>query len=240
MIYTVYAVFAKNSIAKEGVNIMENTKCSPVGPGMHILPPLPYAFNALEPVIDAKTLEIHHNKHHKKYVDDLNRAELELVAAREQNDFTYIKYLENELAFNGSGHILHSIYWTIMTAPETGGSPGKVISDWIDWYFGSFNAFKSQFSAASKNAEGSGWGILGYNTAFCRLEILQCEKHQNLTQWGIIPILVCDVWEHAYYLKYQNMRADYVDAWWNLVNWGEIERRFINAYNGNLHLTMSN
>jgi len=185
-------------------------------------------------VIDAKTLEIHHDKHHKKYVDNLNKAELSLVAARNQGDFAYIKYLENELAFNGSGHILHSIYWTIMTHPGSGGLPSEKLLSWINLCFGSFDAFKAQFSAATKSVEASGWGILGYNPAFCRLEILQCEKHQNLTQWGIIPILVCDVWEHAYYLSYQNMRDRYVDAWWSLVNWNEVEHRFAKAYTGKL------
>lgn len=218
---------------------METVKCSPVKPGGHSLPPLPYSYDALEPVIDAKTLEIHHNKHHKKYVDDLNKTELALAAARDQGDFTSIKCLEDDLAFNGSGHILHSIYWTIMTNPKAGGSPSAMLSNWINWCFGSFNAFKTQFSEAAKNVEGSGWGILGYNPAFCRLEILQCEKHQNLTQWGVIPVLVCDVWEHAYYLKYQNLRDQYVDAWWDLVNWAEVERRFVKAFNGKLPILMS-
>ncbi|MCL1874180.1 MAG: superoxide dismutase [Clostridiales bacterium] len=213
---------------------MKTADFSPVKPGGHILPPLPYPYNALEPVIDAKTLEIHHNKHHKKYVEDLNKTELALVDARSKGDFTNIKCLENELAFNGSGHILHSIYWTIMTYPETGGSPGEITTNWLNWYFGSFDAFKAQFTAATIGVEGSGWGILGYNPAFFHLEILQAGKHQNLTQWGLIPILVCDVWEHAYYLKYQNLRNDYVDAWWKLVNWPEVEQRLINAYQGRL------
>ena len=211
-------------------------KCRPIKPGAHTLPPLPYAYDALEPVIDAKTLQIHHDKHHKKYVDDLNKTELALVGARNKGDYSSIKCLERDLAFNSSGHILHSIYWTIMTNPDAGGAPGDSFMNWIDWNFGSFNAFKAQFAAAAKNTEASGWGILGYNPAFCRLEILQCEKHQNLTQWGIIPILVCDVWEHAYYLKYQNMRDDYVDSWWRLVNWNEVERRFISAFSGKLAL----
>ena len=215
---------------------METIAFSPVNPGGHKLPPLPYAYDALEPVIDAKTLEIHHNKHHKKYVDDLNKAELALVSAREKKDFTYINYWENELAFNGSGHILHSIYWTIMTSPGTGGRPGTNTENWINWYFGSFDAFKAQFSAAAKSLEGSGWSILGYNPAFGHLEILAAEKHQNGTQWGVIPLLVLDVWEHAYYLKYQNLRADYVDAWWEIVNWDEVERRLLDAYRGRLKL----
>ena len=210
----------------------------PIAPGEHTLPPLPYPLDALEPVIDAKTLQIHHDKHHKKYVDDLNTAEKALVQARQEGNFDKISYWEDQLAFNGSGHILHSIYWTVMTRPGQGGAPGEYTSSHINWYFGSQDAFHKQFSAATKVVEGSGWGILGYNTAFSRLELLQCEKHQNLTQWGIVPILVCDVWEHAYYLKYQNDRADYVDKWWQLVNWLEVERRLIDAAQGVLPLMM--
>ena len=208
----------------------------PIAAGAHTLPPLPYAYDALQPIIDAKTMEIHHDKHHKKYVDDLNHAELSLVTARTQGDYTFIKYWENELAFNGSGHILHSVYWTIMSPPGSSLKPGSYTSQYIDWYFGGFEAFKAQFIAAANAVEGSGWCILGYNTAFSRLELLQCEKHQNMTQWGIVPILVCDVWEHAYYLQYQNMRADYVNAWWQLINWDEVETRFIKASQGSLPL----
>ena len=211
---------------------METRKYLPVEAGKHVLPPLRYPYDALEPVIDAKTLQIHHDKHHKKYVDELNKAELALVAARNRGDYALVKGLENDLAFNGSGHILHSVYWTIMTHPGTGGNPGPNTMNHINWYFGSFDHFKAQFSAATKSVEASGWGILGYNPAFFRLELLQCEKHQNLTQWGMIPILVCDVWEHAYYLKYQNLRDNYVDAWWSLVNWNEVELRLVRASQG--------
>jgi Fe-Mn family superoxide dismutase len=207
--------------------------------GGHTLPPLRYGYNALEPVIDAETLQIHHEKHHKKYVDELNKAELALAAIRHAEDYSHlncVKCLEEAIAFNGSGHILHSVYWTIMTAPDTGGNPGTNTKSFIDWYFGSVNAFKAQFAAAAKTVEGSGWGILAYNPAFGRLEILQSEKHQNLTQWGAIPILVCDVWEHAYYLKYKNGRDSYVDAWWRLVDWNEVEHRLVLAARGYLPL----
>ena len=215
---------------------MDTGRCSPIKPGEHKLPPLPYAYDALEPVIDAETLKIHHDKHHKKYVDDLNKTELALVKARNSEDYTYIKQLEGELAFNSSGHILHSIYWRIMSRPGNGFTPGTKLENWLNWCFGSYEAFKAQFLAATKAVEASGWGILGFSTAFCRLEILQCEKHQNLTQWGIIPLLVCDVWEHAYYLKYQNLRDKYVEEWWKLINWPEVEQRLMAAYNGILPL----
>ncbi len=217
---------------------MEMVEFLPVEPGKHTLPPLPYAYDALEPILDAKIIELHHDIHHKKIVENLNKAELAMVTAREMGDYTYVQHWENQLAFNGSGHILHSIYWTIMTPPQMGGSPGETTLNWINWYFGNFDAFKAQFLAATKKVEGSGWGILGYNPAFGHLEILQCGNFQNLTQWGIIPILVCDVWEHSYYLQYQSKRDDYVDKWWDLVNWNEVERRLICAYHGRLPLTM--
>lgn len=201
----------------------------PVPAGMHVLPPLPYAYNALEPVIDAETMEIHHDKLHKKYVDELNKTELALVEARKIGDYANIGCLENKLAFNGSGHILHSIYWTIMTKPDSGGQPGKYTTSYINWYFGDFIRFKAQFTAAATTVEASGWCVLGYQPAFGRLEILQCEKHQNLTQWGMIPVLVCDVWEHAYFLKYKNLRDAYIKEWWRLVNWAEVESRFLDA-----------
>jgi len=205
---------------------------SPVPAGGHTLPPLKYAYNALEPVIGEETLRLHHDKHHKAYVDGLNKAELALVEARRQGDYQFVKYWENELAFNGSGHILHSVYWDIMAPPGTGAVPGEYTSYYIDQYFGSFEAFKAQFLAAAKAVEGSGWCVLGYNPAFFRLEILQAEKHQNLTQWGIIPILVCDVWEHAYYLGYQNEKPKFVDAWWQLINWNAVESRLLSAMGG--------
>ena len=201
----------------------ESNSMTPIGG--HTLPPLPYAYGALAPVIDEKTLRIHHDRHHRKYVDDLNRAELAAAEARRTGNFEYISCFENALAFNGSGHILHSIYWTVMAPPGTGGQPGALTRRMISTYFGSPEAFKAQFTAAAVATEASGWAVLGYNPAFGHLELLQCQKHQNLTQWGIIPVLVCDVWEHAYYLTYQNDRARYVEAWWRLVNWFEVERR---------------
>jgi len=214
---------------------MENRK--PVPPGKHTLPPLPYAVNALEPVLGAETVTIHHDIHHKKYVDDLNKTELALVQARKNGDFSHVKCLENDLAFNGSGHILHSVYWTVMASPGTGGSPGEYTQSYINWYFGGMEPFKRQFTQAAITVEGSGWSILGYSPSFCRFELLTAEKHQNLTQWGTIPILVCDVWEHAYYLGYQNKRDEYVDKWWGLVNWPVVEKRLLQAGSGYLDIT---
>ncbi|MFZ7101763.1 MAG: superoxide dismutase [Peptococcaceae bacterium] len=210
-----------------------------IPPGQHQLPPLPYPYNALEPVISEETLKLHHDKHHKSYVDGLNKAELSLWQARRINNYDDIKYWENELSFNGSGHILHSIYWTNMAPPGTGGQPGPLTFNQILSYFGSYNAFKEQFWAATEKVEGSGWGIVIWNPAWRHLEILQCEKHQNLTQWSGLPILVCDVWEHAYYLDYQNKRKEYVSAWWELINWPEVERRLFLAMYSSVPLTLA-
>ncbi len=192
------------------------------------LPPLPYAYDALEPYIDEQTMRLHHDKHHQGYVNGLNKALEKLAAARATGDLTLIKHLSREAAFHGSGHLLHSIFWPNMApaAQGGGGEPEGELAGQIVQDFGSFAAFKAQFSAASKSVEGSGWGLLVWEPSAEQLEVLQAEKHQNLTQWGVVPLLVLDVWEHAYYLKYQNNRGAYVEAWWNVVNWADVAERF--------------
>ncbi len=210
-----------------------------IPPGGHSLPPLPYPYNALEPVISSNTLRIHHDRHHQSYVDGLNKAELKLVEARQKGDFALIKHWERELAFHGSGHILHSIYWTVMTPQGTSG-PCTETRRQINGYFGSMDAFQQQFIEAAINVEASGWAVVIWNPSWNHLEILTAEKHQNLTQWGGIPIMVLDVWEHAYYLDYQNRRADYVKAWWQLVNWPEVEKRLLLAMRAQVPLVISN
>lgn len=210
----------------------------PVPPGGHQLPPLPYPYHALEPVISAAALYIHHDRHHRSYVEGLNKAELKLVEARRQRDFSLLKHWARELAFNGSGHILHSIFWTVM-APGGAGQPGFHTQKQITAYFGSFPVFRKQFSEAALQVEDSGWAVLIWNPSWKRLEILTAEKHQNYTQWDGIPVLVLDVWEHAYYLDYQNRRNDYIEAWWSLVNWPEVERRLQLAMQARVPLTLS-
>lgn len=194
----------------------------------HELPPLPYAYDALEPYYDEQTVRLHHDKHHAAYVAGLNKAEEQLAAARAAGDYALIKHWERELAFHGSGHLLHTLFWENMT-PGGGGEPGGELAAQIAQDFGSFEAFKAQFSAAANAVEGSGWGLLGWLPAFGKLTILQVEKHQDLTVWGVVPLLIVDVWEHAYYLKYQNRRAEWVSNWWNLVNWPDVARRFATA-----------
>jgi Fe-Mn family superoxide dismutase len=200
----------------------------PVPIGGHTLPPLPYAYDALEPHIDEETMRLHHDKHHQSYVDGLNKAEKMMEEARDKKDFSLIKHWEREAAFNGSGHYLHTIFWNIMN-PQGGGKATGPIAAQINKDFGSFDKFKAHFSQAAEKVEGGGWAILVWSPRSHRLEILQAEKHQNLTQWDVIPLLVLDVWEHAYYLSYQNKRDQYIEAWWNVVNWNHVNERFVKA-----------
>lgn len=196
--------------------------------GGHRLPPLPYAYDALEPHIDAETMRLHHDKHHLSYVKGLNKAETELAKARQEGDFELVKHWERELAFNGAGHYLHTIFWNVMS-PKGGGRPTGAIAEEISRAFGSFERFQRQFSAAAEKVEGGGWALLVWSPRSHRVEILQAEKHQNLSQWDVIPLLVLDVWEHAYYLKYKTERADYIKAWWQVVNWRHVNERLAAA-----------
>jgi superoxide dismutase, Fe-Mn family len=192
---------------------------------MHGVPPLPYAEDALEPVIDKLTVKIHHDKHFAGYVQGLNTTLGEIDKARKNGDFKAIKALSRDLAFNGSGVVLHWIYFSTI-GPKAGGKPSGLMAELIRRDFGSFEAFWAQFAAASKTVEASGWGILAWEPFSKRLVVMQSEKHQNLTSWGAMPLMVCDVWEHAYYLKYQNRRADYVDNFAKIVDWKKVEERF--------------
>jgi len=195
------------------------------------LPPLPYDYAALEPHIDEQTMRLHHDKHHLAYVNGLNKALEMLEQARNSGDFALVKHWSREAAFHGSGHFLHSLFWPNMAAPGQGGGgePQGALADQIKRDFGSFDTFKKHFSAAANAVEGRGWALLVYEPFSGALEILQSEKHQNLTQWVVTPLLVLDVWEHAYYLKYQNNRGAYVEAWWNVVNWADVADRFQKA-----------
>ncbi len=190
----------------------------------HELPPLPYAYDALEPHIDEQTMRLHHDIHHNGYVAGLNNAETKLAEARESGDMGLIKHWSRELAFHGSGHFLHTIFWENM-GPNGGGEPTAELAGAINRDFGSFENFKKHFLAAANQVEGSGWAILACQCDTNKLTILQSEKHQNLTQWGVVPLLVLDVWEHAYYLKYQNKRPEYTAAFFNVINWDNVAER---------------
>ncbi|WP_164667323.1 superoxide dismutase [Virgibacillus doumboii] len=196
--------------------------------GEHTLPPLPYEYDALEPYISAEIMRLHHDKHHKGYVDGLNKAEKEMQQARKTGDFSLIRHWEVEAAFNGAGHYLHTIFWDNMK-PDGGGKPRGPIMKEIKRTFGGFDAFKKHFTSAAEKVQSVGWAMLVWSPRSWRTEILQAEKHQNLSQQDMIPLLVLDVWEHAYYLQYHNNRTDYINAWWNVVDWDSVNRRYEEA-----------
>ncbi len=185
--------------------------------GQYILPPLPYAYDALEPAYSARTLQLHHDKHHAGYVKGLNTALQALQEAREQKDFGRIQALSRDVAFHGSGHVLHTLFWNSMT--PGGADVPPELAERMKRDLTSVEAAQAQLAAASVNVMASGWGVLAYEPLADKLLILQAERHQDLTVWGVVPLLVCDVWEHAYYLDYQNERAKWVDAFLTLANW---------------------
>jgi superoxide dismutase, Fe-Mn family len=199
--------------------------------GAFVLPPLPYEANALEPHIDAQTMALHHDKHHAAYVKGANAALDALRQIRDgQRDPADAKRWEKDLAFHGSGHVLHTLFWANMSpepSPPSGGLQAAIQRD-----FGAVEALMTQFSGAANTVEGGGWAILAYHPMIAGLVVLQAESHQNLTLQGAVPLLVIDVWEHAYYLRYQNRRADYVTAWWNVADWGAASTRYAAATAG--------
>lgn len=194
----------------------------------YVLPKLKYPYDALEPHIDAQTMEIHHSKHHQGYVNGLNKAMAELDKIRRgEGDKSLIKHWSREVAFHGGGHVNHSLFWLCMAPEGWGGkNPSLDLASHISRDFGSFEAFIEHFAAAAGAVEGSGWAWLMYDFVSGRLIITQMEKQQNLSMTGAAPLLGIDVWEHAYYLKYQNKRADYVKAWFNVVNWAMVDELF--------------
>lgn len=193
--------------------------------GRYTLADLPYAHDALEPHIDARTMELHHGAHHRAYVNGLNTALDKLAEAREKNDFSLVKHWSREVSFHGGGHYLHTLFWTVMS-PNGGGEPrNTALKAQIDRSFGSYNGFLRHFLAASNAVEGGGWGVLAWEPVGKRLIIHQVEKQQDMSTWSNIPLLMVDVWEHAYYLKYQNRRGAYTEAFMNVVNWDEVARR---------------
>ncbi len=193
--------------------------------GQFTLPPLPYAPEALEPSIDAATMQLHHGKHHAAYVTGLNTALARLAEARKSGDYSLVKHWSREVSFHGGGHLLHTIFWQNLAPHGTGGQPSEALAKKIQTSFGSLEAFRGHFSAAATAVEGGGWAILGHEPTSDSLLIFQMEKQQDLFVAGVTPILTLDVWEHAYYLKYQNRRGDYVKAFWDVVNWADVARR---------------
>lgn len=188
---------------------------------------LPYPVDALEPYYSKETLIIHYDKLYTGYVDKTNQTEEKLRLARVSNDFSNIKCLEKELSFQGSGVILHQLFFENM-GPSILTSPSIELMEQINKDFESFETFKKQMTEAAKVVEASGWCILVWVPLFNKLEVLQCEKHQNLTLWGCKPLLVLDMWEHSYFLQYKSNREEYINAFWNIVNWNEVNKRFKN------------
>ncbi len=204
--------------------------------GKYTLPEMPYAYDALEPHIDAQTMEIHHSKHHQKYTDGMNGALEKLSPELQDKDIEEILSNINQVPddvkgainFNGGGYDNHKLFWNSMKQ-NGGGEPTGAIADAINDSFGSFAEFKELFSSKTAPIQGSGWGWLVYNPTSGKVEYKAMPNQTSPRTEGLVPLLGLDVWEHAYYLKYQNKRPDYIAAWWNVINWDEVNDRFSKA-----------
>ncbi|QYM76219.1 superoxide dismutase [Leucobacter luti] len=189
------------------------------------LPELPYDYAALEPHISGKIMQLHHDKHHQAYVTGANTALDQLAEARDSENLTAVNKLEKDLAFNLGGHVNHTIFWNNLS-PEGGERPEGELASAIDEYFGSFEKFQAHFTATALGVQGSGWAVLAWDSLGQRPNIVQLFDQQGNLPAGTTPLLMLDVWEHAYYLDYLNVRADYVKAFWNIANWQDVAKRF--------------
>jgi superoxide dismutase, Fe-Mn family len=194
----------------------------------YTLPDLPYDYAALEPHTSGQIMELHHDKHHAAYVAGANTTFEKLEEARSKNDFSAIVGLEKTMAFNLSGHVLHSIFWQNLS-PDGGDKPDGELASAIDEHFGSFDAFRGQLTNATQLVQGSGWGALCWEPLGQRLIIEQVYDHQGNVSKGSIPLFVIDSWEHAYYLQYKNVKADFISAIWNIANWADVAKRYAAA-----------
>ncbi|GAA0496840.1 superoxide dismutase [Microbacterium aurantiacum] len=193
----------------------------------YTLPDLPYDFAALEPHISGKIMELHHDKHHQAYVTGANTALEQLAEARESGNLANVNKLEKDLAFNLGGHVNHSIFWTNLAPANDGGGgePEGELRAAIDEFFGGFDKFKAHFTAAATGIQGSGWAVLSWDPIGEQLIIQQLFDQQSNTAQGTIPVFQLDMWEHAFYLDYLNVKADYVSAAWNIANWQNVAQR---------------
>ncbi|GHG40764.1 superoxide dismutase [Sinomonas cellulolyticus] len=191
----------------------------------YVLPDLPYDYAALEPHISARIMELHHDKHHAAYVTGANTALEKMAEARANGDGAAAAKLSKDFQFNLGGHVNHSIFWNNLS-PEGGDKPEGELASAIDEFFGSFDAFRAQFTAVATTIQGSGWAILAYEPIGGSLVIEQMYDQQNGVPVATTPVLQLDMWEHAFYLDYQNVKADYVKAFWNIVNWADVAKRF--------------
>ncbi|HEX8511193.1 MAG TPA: superoxide dismutase [Propionibacteriaceae bacterium] len=194
----------------------------------YVLPDLPYDYGALEPHISGKIMELHHDKHHATYVKGVNTALEQLAEARDNNSFGSVGGLEKTLAFNLGGHVNHSAFWPNLS-PNGGGEPDGALGAAITEDFGGFDKFRAHFEANANAIQGSGWSILAYDTLGQRLNIVQLYDQQGNVPLGQVPVVLLDMWEHAFYLQYLNVKADYVKAWWNVVNWADAQQRYATA-----------
>ncbi len=201
--------------------------------GNYIQQALPYSENFLEPYMDAETMHLHYTFHHGGAIKAANKDLVMIKKALDDNNLETVDFWTKKLSYHFSSHVLHSIFWTNLTNKMT--MPKGDLLKRIEKNFGSYDRLKLLIAETSKNVDGNGWGILAYQPYSDSLTVLQCENHEKLTQWGCIPLLVIDVWEHAYYLKYKNKRTDFVDALFNLINWDNAAQRLTDA----LKLTMS-
>lgn len=195
--------------------------------GNYILQPLPYNENFLEPYMDAETMHLHYTFHHGGAVKAANKDLAMIKKALDENNVETVDYWTKKLSYHFSSHVLHSVFWTNLTNKKN--DPKSDLLKRIEKNFGSFDKLKVLIAETSKNVDGNGWGILAYQPYSDSLTVLQCENHEKLTQWGAIPLLVVDVWEHAYYLKYKNKRTDFVDALFNIINWDNVAQRLDTA-----------
>jgi superoxide dismutase, Fe-Mn family len=194
----------------------------------YTLPDLPYDYSALEPHISGTIMELHHDKHHQTYVTGANTALEKLAGARESGSLDAVNLFEKNLAFNLAGHVNHSVFWPNLS-PDGGDKPDGEVAAAIDEHFGSFDGFRAQFEAVALGIQGSGWSLLAWDSIGQKLAIYQLYDHQGNLPVGLTPILLLDMWEHAFYLQYKNVKADYVKAWWNVVNWTDVSSRFDRA-----------
>jgi len=199
----------------------------------YTLPDLPYDYSALEPHISGRIMELHHDKHHATYVKGANTALEKLHDLQAEADFSTLSLWERNLAFNVSGHALHSIFWTNLS-PDGGAEPSGALASELERAFGGFATFRQQMSEAAATVQGSGWALASWEPIAGRLVVQQVHDHQGNHGQGTVPLLAIDAWEHAYYLQYQNEKAKFFEAIWNVVNWADVEERFELARQGEL------
>jgi Fe-Mn family superoxide dismutase len=191
----------------------------------YTLPDLPYDYSALEPHLSGRIVELHHDKHHASYVKGANEALEKLADARKRDDFGAVNQLEKNLAFHISGHVLHSLFWKNLS-PTGGGKPNGNFGAVLEEHFGGFAPFKAQMTKAAESVQGSGWGALSWEPLGKRLLVEQVLDHQGNIGNATLPILVVDMWEHAYYLQYENRKAEWLESFWKLVNWDDVSARY--------------